>query len=148
MIIFIYLALTIPICYILTREIYSIYKDIILSNINTNNNYKIFVEKQDILRLAQVHLKRKKWLSCILIIEKFTNNNKRIELYNCLGFCYLSTDFYNTAEYYYDKTLKIHPLNTIALHNLMNIYKSKKINKQIKSKKILQQIKLIEEKNA
>ena len=138
MIILIYLTFTIPICFILTRAIYKSSKQIILTR-KTLKQPKI--NNLDTIHLVKAYILRKQWLSCIFMLEQLLDSESNtIELYNWLGFCYLSTKFYTISEEYYKRALIINPSNRECLQNLSNLYNHKHMNNKTKLKALNEQI--------
>ena len=121
-------------CYLISYDI----TKTILNALNLYNIYKINIKQivttKDLLTIAQSYIFRKKWLSCILILEFFINkqlyDNDIEKLYNYLASCFYSLKLYNKAEQYYMKIIEIYPSNIDALNKLADIYnKLKETNK-------------------
>lgn len=129
----------IPTCIILTLEIYKIiYK---YHEISKKRYKTIVINNNDILNLAEIYIRQKKWLSCILLIESYNEKNQdnNYTCYNCIGFCYYQLQIYELAKYNYSKALENNQQDINSLFTLAELYKiTKNINKAIKTyKKIL-----------
>nr|WCH56056.1 hypothetical protein [Calliblepharis sp.] len=111
-----------PVCLIITNEIYKILNNYIFQY------YQLIKNKKNTFKLLQTYIKQKKWLSCILEIEKKIQQKEEFlaDYYNALGYCYYYIKIYNLAEYYYDKAINKNPKKIITLCNLAKIYMSKK----------------------
>ena len=132
------------ISFIVTYEIYRIFNDYVIINNKLSYNQEAV---QDDLYLAKVYMKRKKWLSCIFMLEKgISQENIYIaKNYNILGFCYYNVKQYKCAEQYYKEATKKEPNNTIFLCNLAKIYV---LTKQYQNaKKTYQQVIKIDKNN-
>ena len=145
--IFIYLALIIPICFLLTKEIYKI---IVCISLIQKLTYKVennsLIKDKDIFLLAEAYINRKLWLSCILLLEKYIDlyNKNQEEFHSCIGFCYLSTGFHKISENHYEKALETNDNNINYLNQLIKIYShdlSVNRNKMEKVYKKIQRIK-------
>nr|YP_009244328.1 hypothetical protein Gvag_119 [Gelidium vagum]AMK96570.1 hypothetical protein Gvag_119 [Gelidium vagum] len=149
--IIIYLILILPICFFLTQEIKRISKFLLILQkdkyILSKPISLINIDQKKVLNLAQAYINRKQWLNCIILLEKYlhdsTNSIDIIEIYKCIGFCYLSKNFYYLAENYYKQGLEKCPTDSNCLQNLKNIYSKNKLNDPIKLKDINYTISLL-----
>ena len=145
--IFIYLTLVIPICFLLTKEIYKIINCIFLTQkftyiVKTESS----IDDNDIFNLAEVYINRKLWLSCILLLEKYINlySKSKEEFYSCIGFCYLSTGFCRISEENYEQALKTNNNNISYLNQLIKIYSYNPSRNKTKLEKTYKKIQEIE----
>lgn len=129
------------ICLLSTVTIYNVISKNIYINKNisqTKNN--IQVEK--ILELTKIYMNQKRWLSCILLLEKnsITKDPFIENYYNIIGFCYYHLKIYTLSEYYYNQAIREQPTNIIILCNLGRVYVKNKKYKQAISvyRKVLQ----------
>lgn len=120
------------ICISSTITIYKIVrKNLYIINNNLSHSKKnIQVEK--VLELAKIYIHQKRWLSCIIILEKnVTTKDKFVAIYyNNIGFCYYSLKIYTLSEYYYHKAFQEKPADIVTLCNLGQVYKKNKKYKQ------------------
>lgn len=128
-------------CSITTNEIYKIYRNYKLVNLKINN------PPQSLLKLLQVYIKKKNWLSCIIKVEQKIKKEKKLatEYYNIIGYCYYSLEIYYIATHYYQKAIEQEPDNIITLFSLGKIYKLTKQYK--KAYKIYNQIITLDSSN-
>nr|YP_009511185.1 hypothetical protein [Gracilariopsis longissima]AXI97062.1 hypothetical protein [Gracilariopsis longissima]UAD88978.1 hypothetical protein [Gracilariopsis longissima] len=120
------ISLLLPICYFITNSLRTLYIQIyILKEILKLNN-KHELQKDYILRLARVYIKRKKWLYCMTMLEFYINqtqNSRYIaQYYNCIGLCYQYIKSYEIAKTYYLRAYKKEPSIIDIMKNLANIY--------------------------
>ncbi len=110
-----------PFCIFITLELIKIvfYYYIYFIKLSSSSNKALKIE--DILSVFQYNLKKKKWLSCILMLEFFQELQER-NYSNFLGICYQRISFNSIAEYYYLQALVHDSMNLNILHNLANIY--------------------------
>nr|WCH56255.1 hypothetical protein [Hypnea sp.] len=110
------------ICSIISNEVYKISNNYILLYHEKTNEYK------NILKIAQAYINKKKWVSCIVLLEQSTKKGETflIDYYNALGYCYCYIKIYTLAEFYYNQTINQDAENIIALCNLGNLYISNK----------------------
>nr|YP_009295853.1 hypothetical protein Schim_107 [Schimmelmannia schousboei]AOM64788.1 hypothetical protein Schim_107 [Schimmelmannia schousboei] len=107
-----------PICFLISSELYKlIARNIIYWNINNKS-----IKKENILGLANIYIKTKKWLTCILMLEFHLDNEINFEYYNCLGFCYQQISLNEKAKFYYLQASYQEPHNIICLQNVAKIY--------------------------
>lgn len=120
----------VPVCTLITIEIYKL-------SINSTMKYRINIETLNktnkiyhILNLAEIYIKQKKWLTCILLLE---SNKKHIlnkdQYYNSIAFCYYKIKLYNLAQFYYKKSIE---QNNKDLNSLLSIAKIYEITKNTK----------------
>lgn len=148
----IYLILIIPICFFLTKDVKNIITFLFIIQRSTyllsKSNSLSHIDQGKILSLAQAYINRKQWLNCIILLEEYLNKSishtNLIEIYKCIGFCYLSKDFYQLAEDYYKRGLEKSPSNIECLQKLRNIYSKDKLNDPIKLKNIDYKINLLQ----
>uniref|UniRef100_UPI003002A63A Ycf37 n=1 Tax=Anunuuluaehu liula TaxID=3049639 RepID=UPI003002A63A len=114
-----------PICLLITREIYKLFKQHIISNRILKQQNSNTIDIYDTLTLAKIYIKQKKWISSILTLEYGINKDNKIieKYYNWIGFCYCKTKVYNLSKYYYLQAIQVKPNYISALHNLAEIYK-------------------------
>lgn len=119
---FLLLFVLTPICFIVTIQIfqllfnYAIFRGILLKQ-NSRD-----VDISQILSLAKIYISRKKWFTCILMLEAEIHIHDDPRYYNCIGFCYYNMKWNNLAKLYYLKALDKSPKYIIALSNLAKVY--------------------------
>nr|YP_010199324.1 hypothetical protein LK036_pgp183 [Gracilariopsis tenuifrons]UAD89182.1 hypothetical protein [Gracilariopsis tenuifrons] len=120
------ISLLLPICYFITNSLRTLYIQIYISKEILKLNNKYTLQKDYILRLAQVYINRKKWLYCTTMLEFYINqteNSRYIaEYYNCIGLCYQYIKSYEIAKSYYLKAYNKEPSIIYIIKNLANIY--------------------------
>nr|YP_010198919.1 hypothetical protein LK147_pgp172 [Hydropuntia urvillei]UAD88368.1 hypothetical protein [Hydropuntia urvillei] len=116
-----------PLCYFITNNIKSIYKQInTLNNIKGKKN-KIHVKNEYILYVTKTYISRKKWLHCITMLDFYTEQCKTDDntiianYYNYIGLCYQCVHLDKIAKKYYLKAYNKEPISKQALKKLNNI---------------------------
>nr|YP_009019518.1 hypothetical protein [Gracilaria salicornia]AHH24486.1 hypothetical protein [Gracilaria salicornia]UAD87538.1 hypothetical protein [Gracilaria salicornia] len=122
-------CLLLPICYLITNSITYIYYQLkCLKDIQETKNI-MCIDNTYILYIANIYIKRKKWLDCIAMLEFYmtkvrVNEAKMLaQYYNYIGLCYQNTNIYKIAQKYYLKAYNKAPLTKQILKNLASIYK-------------------------
>ncbi|MGH0883578.1 tetratricopeptide repeat protein [Bacillus paranthracis] len=92
-------------------------------------------------------MKQKRWLSCILILEKNIKDKSKliINFYNSIGFCYYYLKIYSLSEYFYEQAIRKKNNDTTILCNLAQVYT--KNNKYQQAIKIYQAVLRLESNN-
>lgn len=134
------------VCLLTTATTYKI----INRHIYTNNNFKYEKSKAQedtVLKLVQIYMKQKRWLSCILILEKNIKDKSKliINFYNSIGFCYYYLKIYSLSEYFYEQAIRKKNNDTTILCNLAQVYT--KNNKYQQAIKIYQAVLRLESNN-
>nr|YP_009296263.1 hypothetical protein Sebd_111 [Sebdenia flabellata]AOM65198.1 hypothetical protein Sebd_111 [Sebdenia flabellata] len=126
--------LLITICYFISNDILKIIsRNTILYNIYQNIQEKyVSPDHNHNIKAAKAYIYEKKWLSCILMLEFYIDNqSNNIEAYySLIALCYYNLNLYKYAKKYYLKAIQIYPKNIITLHQLAETYKK---CKEIKS---------------
>nr|YP_008144759.1 Ycf37 [Grateloupia taiwanensis]AGO19947.1 Ycf37 [Grateloupia taiwanensis] len=114
----------IPLCYLVTNEIVKLLFENRLSKslIPLGRSQKL--TKEQVLSLAKIYIRKKQWLSCILMLEFYAkiDNSNLGEYYNSIGFCYQLIDFNLLAKDYYSQARAFSPSNILFLKNLAKVY--------------------------
>nr|YP_010155934.1 putative chloroplast RF37 [Cumathamnion serrulatum]QQY85350.1 putative chloroplast RF37 [Cumathamnion serrulatum] len=136
------LLLLVPLCYLISIQLFKIIYSTIFSYLNYNLyllNFNI-VDSNKSIKFFNLYIQEKQWFLCIsmleLVYEKEAHSN--IILLSNLAYCYKSLNLWQIAEYYYLKALFYSPSNLSILNNLSNLYmisnninKAEKINRRI-----------------
>nr|YP_009332828.1 hypothetical chloroplast RF37 [Membranoptera tenuis]AKL79084.1 hypothetical chloroplast RF37 [Membranoptera tenuis] len=143
---YLYIVMTlfflVPLCYLISIQLFHIIYCIIFSYLNYNLYFSNFQTKNSIKykQFFNFYIKEKQWFLCICMLElayekKICSN---IILFNNLAYCYKGLDCWQITEYYYLKALFDSPSNLSILNNLSSLYrvsnqvnKAKEINRRI-----------------
>nr|YP_010502367.1 Ycf37 [Grateloupia turuturu]UXC96780.1 Ycf37 [Grateloupia turuturu] len=114
----------IPICYLVINEIVKLLFEnrLFKSLIPLDRSQKL--TKEQVLSLAKIYIRKKHWLSCILMLEFYAKIDKFNlgEYYNSIGFCYQLINSNILAKDYYDQARASSPSNILFLKNLAKVY--------------------------
>nr|YP_009488641.1 Ycf37 [Grateloupia filicina]AWD77363.1 Ycf37 [Grateloupia filicina] len=114
----------IPICYLVTNEIVKFLFESRLFKFLIPLDRSRKLTKEQVLSLAKIYIRKKQWLSCILMLEFYSkiDNSNLGEYYNSIGFCYQLINLNILAKDYYDQARASSPSNILFLKNLAKAY--------------------------
>nr|YP_009326608.1 hypothetical chloroplast RF37 [Membranoptera platyphylla]AMJ16865.1 hypothetical chloroplast RF37 [Membranoptera platyphylla] len=146
---YLYIVITlfflVPLCYLISIQLFHIIYCTIFSYLNYNLYFSSFQTRDSAkyIQFFNFYIKEKQWFLCISMLE-FAYEKKICDnmiLFNNLAYCYKSLDFWQITEYYYLKALFYSPSNLSILSNLSNLYKAS--NQMNKAKEINRRIFLL-----
>nr|YP_009399616.1 hypothetical protein [Digenea simplex]ARW69435.1 hypothetical protein [Digenea simplex] len=120
------LCFLIPFSILLSVQVYSIFQtNLIISWLGKEFKEKKIIDEDFYSNLSKSYLRRKKWLDFIALHEFFYNYDivNKDRLYSSLAYCYESSIFTKTAEYFYLKAVFLSPSSLPILKKLLKFYK-------------------------